>query len=96
MALSFQGAARYGLAMGVGERLHAAVLRRVLCVWWGWRVRRWVPPFLGGGGNVLLDPRTPCMLSKCSTSELVDFFLNRGSPSTRLELHPKAALHEAA
>lgn len=50
--------------------------------WWGC----FALPVLG------MDPRTPCML----TSELVDFFLNCSSPSTRLELHPKAALHEAA
>lgn len=59
-------------------------------------------PFLGWwwGCFALLvlwmDLRTPCMLSKCSTTELVDFFFNCSSPSTRLELHPKAALHETA
>lgn len=58
----------------------------------------WVVVGMSCSPVLRMDPRTPCLLSKCLTTERypLDFSLNCGSPSTRLELHPKAALHEAA
>lgn len=71
------------------------------CVQRGVRGKQEDPPFLGG--DILFSSAGDGPLSLMHAKQMpnhrtvsLDVFLSCSSTSTRLELHPKAALHEAA
>lgn len=99
--LSFQAVVHYGLATGVSKMLAlCSAQANVVCAE---RVggKHEGPPLFGG--DILFSSAGDGPPSLMHAKQMpnhrtvsLDVFLNCSSASTRRELHPKAALHEAA